>query len=236
MLEGPRVVAGALDRGAPIEACYAAPGAEATCGALLDRLRACGVRVTRLGPGVLERVADASTPQPLLAVAPLVTCELDALSAGGPVVVAVAVSDPGNAGALVRSAEASGASGVVFCDGSVDPHNPKAVRASAGAIFGVPVVEAGDPVEVLDALGEQGRRRLGTRARGGRPFDRVDLAGPCALVLGSEAHGLAPRVEAVLDDVVTIPMAPPAESLNVAVAASVLCFEAARQRRARGGS
>jgi TrmH family RNA methyltransferase len=105
------------------------------------------------------------------------------------------------------------------------------VRASAGALFAVPIVEGSPTVEILERLGSGGMRRVGAVARGGTPVDELDLAGPVALVVGNEVHGLG---DLPLDDLVTIPMAEGAESLNVAMAATVLCFEAQRQRRVAG--
>lgn len=122
------------------------------------------------------------------------------------------------------------------CDGSADVFNPKTVRASAGSLFHVPVVAGGDAVEVLRQMGDWGLRRRATVAHGGVPYDAVDLTVPTALVLGNEAHGLPRKVADAVDDAVTIPIAGRSESLNVGMAAAVLCFEAARQRRAtRGG-
>jgi TrmH family RNA methyltransferase len=118
----------------------------------------------------------------------------------------------------------------VFCDGSVDVFNPKTVRASAGALFHVPVVAGGEVGRVLDDLGDWGLRRLGTVARAGTPYTETDMTGPVALVLGNEAHGLPEGLEPHLDGLITIPMAGRAESLNVGMAAAILCFEAARQR------
>ena len=186
--------------------------------------------VHRLAPGVLERVADTATPQPVLAVARRPVLGLDDLAGADLLVVGVDVRDPGNAGTLVRSAEAAGAQGVVFCRGSVDVTNPKTVRASAGALFHVPVVEGGDPQEVLGVLGDRGLVRIGAAARGGEQPDRVDFTRPVALVLGNEAWGLPEPVMAALDGVVTIPMPGRAESLNLGMAASILLYEACRQR------
>jgi tRNA G18 (ribose-2'-O)-methylase SpoU len=106
------------------------------------------------------------------------------------------------------------------------------VRGAAGALFRVPLVVAGAALSVLDRLGARGLRRLGTVARGGVAYDEVDLRDPVAIVLGSEAHGLAADVAAAVDTAITIPMAGSVESLNVAVAGAVVCFEVARQRRA----
>ena len=227
VLEGPHLVAAAVAAGVPLEAVYVAPGGE---GAVVEQARVGGAAVLGLAPGVLERVADTVTPQPVLAVAPLPTPALEDLRSATLVVVCVGLQDPVNLGTVVRSASAAGAAGVICCDGTVDHYSPKCVRASAGALFHVRLVVGRPAVEVLDELGSWGVRRLGARARGGVAHHRADLGGPTAFVLGNESHGLPSPVEDVLDGFVTIPMAPGVESLNVAAAASVLCFEAARQR------
>ncbi|HVM03160.1 MAG TPA: RNA methyltransferase [Acidimicrobiales bacterium] len=230
MVEGAKVLGEALDAGVHVEAVYAAPGAPAD---VLERAAGAGARVLDLAPGVLERVAGTVTPQPVIAVVPYVDVGLDDLGGADLVVVCVDVRDPGNLGTVLRSAEAAGAGGVVCCDGSVDVYNPKAVRASAGSLFHVPVVAGGDPAAVLDRLGRWGLRRLGAVARHGLDYAAVDLTGPTALVLGNEAAGLPGDLAGggLLDARVSIPMTGRAESLNVGMAAAVLCFEAARQRR-----
>ena len=228
VVEGEKLVSTALDAGAPLEAVYAAEGWD---GPALQRARAAGVEVLRLAPGVLERVADAVTPQPVLAVARAVETSLETLRGSTLIVVCVDVRDPGNLGTILRSAEASGAGGVICCDGTADVSSPKCVRASAGALFHLRAVAGGAVVEVLEKIGTWGIRRLGTRAHGGTPYDRVDLRGPTAVVVGNEAHGFPPEVEPLLDGLVTVPIEGRADSLNVGVAASVICFEAARQRR-----
>lgn len=222
MLEGPRVVAGALDRGASLEAVYLGFGAEPAFCELVERALAAGVEVAELKEGVLEKLGRTVTPQPVLAVARIPRPTLDDLGLGL-VLVAVAVADPGNAGTLVRSAEAVGAAGIVFTAGAVDPYNPKVVRASAGAVTGLTVVEEDDPVVTLDRLGDQGRWRLGALSSGGRSLFAVDWPASCAIVLGNEARGLAPDVSGRLDERVTIPLAA-GESLNVAMAGTLLAF------------
>lgn len=213
---------------------YAAPEADAACLALVRRAETEGVPVRRLEVGVLERLSDVATPQPLLAVARRRDPPLSVLAGCDLVVVGVDVRDPGNAGTLIRSAEAAGAGGIVFCRGSVDATNPKTVRASAGAIFHIPVVEGGDSEEVLAVLGDLGLTRLGALPRGGAAPAQVDLTRPVALVLGNEAWGLPERVAAHLDGTVTIPMPGRAESINLAMAASVLLYEVCRQRDGSG--
>ena len=153
----------------------------------------------------------------------------------------VALSDPGNLGTLIRSAEAAGAAAILLGPGSVDAYNPKVVRASAGAIFGIPVVDAvsegWSAVEALDALGELGRQRLGaSTSTAATPYTDVDFRRPTAVVVGNEAHGIGAELEGHLDGHVTIPMAGPAESLNAAMAGTILCFESARQRAMSGGA
>jgi RNA methyltransferase, TrmH family len=204
-----------------------------------------GARVFELGPGVIERVASTVTPQAVLAVFPIPEVpgvsgaglpgmsELSGLS-GVPadaelVIVMAEVRDPGNAGTVLRTADAAGVGAVVVCGGTVDPYNPKTVRASAGSLFHVPIVLGEDPASVLDGLGASGFRRLGAVVRGGEDYAAVDWSIPTALVLGNEAWGLPDGFK--LDGLVGIPMVGKAESLNVGMACAVLCFESLRQRR-----
>lgn len=233
MLEGPRLVADALRRGASIERLYLGLNAEQAFSRLVAAARGAGVPIVALKEGVLEQVGSTRTPQPVLAIAPMPARRaLDALDGPGPVLVAVDVADPGNLGTLVRSAEAAGGTAVVVGGGAVDVWNPKVVRASAGSVLGVPLVDATDPAAALDTLRADGRRVYGTAVRGGARYSDADLGERIALVLGSEAHGVPAALDARLDEHLSIPMAGAGESLNVAVAGSVLLFEAARQRAA----
>ena len=231
--EGSKVISVALDVGAPVEALFYAPEARTDdrAEAVIEQALGAGVRVYQLGPGVMERVADTVTPQPLLAIVAFVDVGLEVLAEASLVVVCADVRDPGNAGTVLRSAEAAGADGVVCCDGSVDVYNPKTVRASAGALFHVPVVAGGDVAQVLERLGDWGMHRLAAAAHHGRDYTEADLTTALALVLGNEAAGVPSGLERWIDEPVSIPMSGRADSLNVGMAAAVLCFEAARQRR-----
>jgi TrmH family RNA methyltransferase len=220
VIEGPTLVAEAVRANWPLEAIYVEEGAS------VEGLPA-GTPVAR---GVLERVATTVAPRLVLAVARRQVAPLGALSDASFVVVLAALADPGNLGTIVRSAEAAGVDGVVVA-GGVDPFNPKSVRASAGSIFFVPLALVDDGTAALEDLGSWGMRRIGTRADADRPYDEIDMRGAVALVLGSESHGIDDDVAARVDEMVSIPMAGQAESLNVAAAAAVLCFEVARQRR-----
>jgi TrmH family RNA methyltransferase len=231
VVEGSKLVAEALAASAPVQAVFTGPE---TPPGLLERARDAGVPVRGLAPGVLERVASTVTPQPALAVLARADADLASLASASFVVVCVSLADPGNAGTVLRCAEAAGAGAVVFCGESVDVYNPKAVRASAGSLFYVPVVVAGDAVEVLERLAAFGLERLAAVTRDGRDHTTADLTGRLALVLGNEATGLPARVARAVDQSVSIRVAGRAESLNVAMAAAVLCFEVARQRRVEG--
>jgi RNA methyltransferase, TrmH family len=235
VLEGPRIVADALQRGATFDAIFLGENARTAFRDLLERAAGDDVPVFELKEGVLEKLGSTRTPQPVIAVATIPPRPtIASLTGEGPVIVAVGVSDPGNLGTLLRSAEASGCAGVVCCGESVDVYNPKVVRASAGSVFGIPIVAprpgvVNDPLEALEELRAAGRK-LYAATTGGLPASSVDLTEPIALVLGNEAHGLADEIVAHVDGVISIPMAGAAESLNVAMAGTVLAFEAARQR------
>jgi RNA methyltransferase, TrmH family len=181
---------------------------------------------------VMEALTDTSTPQGVVGVARMHTVAPSEVS-GDLVVVLSDVRDPGNAGTLVRSAAAAGASAVVFCLGAVDPFNPKTVRSTAGLLFHVDVV-AGVALDVTAGeLRDKGFLMIGADAASAKAPDEVDLTRPVALVLGNESWGIEQAWRRLLDDVVGIPMPGRAESLNVGIAGSVLLFEAVRQRRAR---
>jgi TrmH family RNA methyltransferase len=233
VLEGPRLVADALDRGAPMETVYVGPGARDAFARLIARIEGAGIPVCELKDGVLEKLGSTRTPQPVLAVAPMpLPVALDEI-AEGLVVVTVDVQDPGNLGTIVRSAEAAGATAVVVGRGDqgVDPWNPKVVRGSAGAVLGLPVVVVDDPAGALRALRSRSFRAIGADGQAATAYTDVELTGATAVVVGSETHGLPAGVVDALDAVVAIPMAGAGESLNAGVAASILLFEAARQAR-----
>jgi TrmH family RNA methyltransferase len=238
--EGVELLRTAIRAGVGIESVYLAPeGAgdpltRETC----DLALAAGARVFPLAPGVLERVADTVTPQPVLTVLPM----LDARApdhAPDPtaqplIIVLVDVRDPGNAGTVLRTADASGVSAVIFSGESVDPYNPKTVRASAGSVFHVPFSVRADPAALATTLSGAGYRTLATVVRDGHDYATLDWAVPTALFLGNEASGLDPATLQAIGGAVAIPMEGRAESLNVGVACAVLCFEALRQRRSSG--
>lgn len=227
VVDGPTLLGAALEAGADIVEVYAEPDAP---GDVLDRARTAGVPVRTVAEGVLARVTNPVTPQPVAALAGLPPTPSPAVL-HGLVVVLVGVADPGNAGTLVRVAEATGASAVVCCADAVDLWNPKSVRASAGSIFRVPVLVAGPAADALALLAEAGMTTVATARDAPVSLDDADLRGDLALLLGNEAHGLPDEVQGAADRLVWVPMAGRVESLNVAMAGTVLAFESARQRR-----
>ena len=223
MIEGPKLVAEAAAAGVELtdvfhdEDVAAPPVAD--------------VAVHSVAAGVLDRVLDAATPQGVAAVAVLPAASLDdVLARPGLVVVGDRIGDPGNVGTLARSLEAAGGGGLVLLAGSADPFGPKAVRASAGAVFRLPVAADIDPAALGDSCRRAGRRLVATAMTGGTPHTVIDLAVPVALVVGNEAHGVAPEISDAADELVSVEMDGPTESLNVAMATTVLAFEARRQR------
>ncbi len=209
-----------------LTALFVRPDADPLLIAEVERM---GCPVRRVDEAAMARISTTTTPQPELALARRPVRLLEELT-GDPIVVGVDIQDPGNAGTLVRSALSSGAGGVVFCGESVDPFSPKTVRASAGTVFGLPVIEAEDPSSVLAMLSGRGLHLHATDSTGSTDLFEADLAQPSAIVVGNEANGLGPDLLGRCDSVVRIPMAA-GESLNVGVAASIVLFEAMRQRR-----
>jgi len=221
VVEGPGLIAMAHAAGWEIEAVFVAAGE-------WSYQPPDGVAVYELAPKVMEKVASTDTPQAALAAVRRRVAPLDELAHADFVIIGDRIADPGNAGTMLRSAEAAGAAGVVFTSGSVDVFNPKVVRSSAGALFHVPLIT---DIALDVALGAGRFRSWGTSSHRGVPYTEADFSGPTAIVVGNEAHGLSD--EAPVDDWLTIPHAGRAESLNVAMATTVLVFDVVRQRGER---
>ena len=198
---------------------------------LLEAARLQGVPIVELRRGVLAQVADAVTPQGCAAIGRRRHARLDHLG-DGPIIVLDQIADPGNLGAVARVAEACACAGVVVTSGSTDPFGPKALRGSTGSIFRVPVVEATSLGDVAARLKSLGRAVIGTSSHQGVDFAQVEWPRSLALVFGNEAAGLDAEALASMTDVVTVPLAPTVESLNLAVSAGILCMAASRGLRA----
>jgi len=228
LVEGAQAVREALGYGPPLEILFHA-GAS---GPLVERAASMGVPLEELSQEAMARLSATVTPQGLVGVSPFVDVEFDSLPEEmSSVAVLCSARDPGNAGTVLRSADAAGADAVVFSNDSVDPYNPKTVRASAGSLFHLPVVRDADTAAAVRAVKARGMRVYATSTKGEHDVYSLDLSAPSAFLFGNEAWGLTDDVAALADASVRIPIAERSESLNMASAATLCLFEAARQRR-----
>ncbi|OAT79453.1 hypothetical protein A6M21_01235 [Desulfotomaculum copahuensis] len=233
ILEGVRLLEEALAAGWMVETLVHTAGAASGAGrTLTDTVRERGGRVLEVTDELFRTLADTVSPQGVLAVARRTAYTLDGLLAGRPSLLLLAdgVQDPGNLGAIIRSADAAGADGVILLPGTVDAFAPKTVRATMGSLFHLPVIMDGAD-KVLTALAGAGLPVVAGVPRAPSFIDQIDLSGPVVLAVGNEAGGISPAVLAKSEQA-SIPMSGRAESLNVAMAASIMLYEAVRQRRA----
>jgi len=232
-IEGPILLEEAQRAGLRIECVFVAQGAER----LLDPLSlAPGIDVLQVPANVLSAVLATETPQAIaaLVVPPVWTWEhiLESRRRSAPLVLVLAgLQDPGNLGTILRCAEAFGASGIISLPGTVSEWNPKAVRASAGSVFRLPVLAA-EPEDAIPRLHKHEIALWTTLSQRATPASEVNLARPIALIVGNEGSGVPAALAARADGFLTIPCPGPVESLNAAVAAGILLYEASRQRAA----
>ncbi len=234
LLDGVHLAAEALSAGVRVE--HAAVRADALersdIGELVSRLQTAGADIVIATSPVMNAISPVRSSSPLVALAARPAAGEDAVYRHrGVVVVAVDVQDPGNMGAIVRVAEAAGAGGVVAAGSSADPFGWKALRGSMGSALRVPVHIDPDPVHAIADARRHRCRIVATVPRGGRPLFEADLRAPVAVLIGGEGQGLAASLADAADERLTIPMQPPVESLNAAVAAALILYEAARHRQ-----
>jgi TrmH family RNA methyltransferase len=246
LAEGPQAVREAVAHpggpaGRTLIELYATPEAADRHADLIARARAAGTPVLTATPEVVAEMSDTVTPQGLVGICRFLDTPFDDVLAARPRLVAVLahVRDPGNAGTVLRCADAAGADAVVLTDASVDLYNPKAVRASAGSLFHLPVAVGVPVADAVAGLRAAGVRVLAADGAGDRDLDaELDegrMHGPTAWVFGNEAWGLPEETRALADAVVRVPIHGRAESLNLATAAAVCLYASARAQRARGG-
>jgi RNA methyltransferase, TrmH family len=239
--EGPQAVREAIARDGTVVEIFATAEAQARHRDLLAASAAAGVPIHRVSGEVMAGVAQTVTPQGVVAVCRFLDVGLEAVVSAEPRLVAVLahVRDPGNAGTVLRAADAAGAEAVVVAGASVDLYNGKSVRASAGSLFHLPVVTGVAVAETLDALRSAGLTVLAADGAGDTDLDELadagGLAGRTAWVFGNEAWGLPPQTRMLADAVVRVPIHGRAESLNLAAAAAVCLYASARAQRAPGG-
>ena len=242
LAEGPQAVREALGAGAVTE-LFVTAAAQPRYGELITGAAGHGAAVHAVSGEVMAELAQTITPQGLLAVCRFVDVPIEQLTAAAPqlVVLLANVRDPGNAGTVLRTADAAGAGGVIFSDASVDPYNSKCVRASAGSLFHLPIVVGSPLRQAAAALRRAGLRVLAADGGAGRELGDLEpdrgLAGPTAWLFGNEAWGLPGDLLALADEAVAVPIYGRAESLNLAAAAAVCLYASARaQRGSRAGT
>jgi TrmH family RNA methyltransferase len=230
-IEGVRLVEEAVRSGLKFRAVFLRESSRELAERLLPQMGA-GVETLLLPHDVFDSAVATESPQGVAALVRVKEHALeDVLRAPEPLVVVVAgVQDPGNLGTIVRSAEAFGAHGVLLAEKTVSVFHPKAVRASAGSLFRVPVVSVAMETAISE-LKARDVRLVATSSHKGTPLDESGLTGAAALFIGSEGAGLPKTVLTKMDVVIAIPHSPRVESLNAGVAASIVLYEAARQRR-----
>ncbi|MCX5046450.1 RNA methyltransferase [Aldersonia sp. NBC_00410] len=236
LVEGANAVTAALAGGHVVE-LFCTGDAHARYGPVLDQAATAGVRISRVTDRAARGLSDTVTPAGLVAVCRQLDVSIATALAGTPALVAVPVeiAEPGNAGTVIRVADAVGADAVLLAGDSVDPHNGKCVRASAGSVFHLPIARERSIDTALSALTERGLQLLATAADGEVDLDDAEdlLHAPTAWLFGNEAHGLAAEVAARADHRVRIPIRGRAESLNLATAAAICLYESARAQHRR---
>ena len=234
LLDGMHLLSEALAAGLRIREAAVAAGDGPELAAILERLALSQVEVVEASASVMAALSPVRSSSRIVALADRPEASSRSHRAGVPrlplEVVIAGVQDPGNVGAIIRVAEAGGATAVVAAGPSADPFGWKALRGSMGSALRLPVESVPDVSAALAKAKQRGLRIVATVPHGGRPFFAIDYTGPTALVIGGEGAGLEASLMAAADERATIPMQPPVESLNTAVAAALIVYEARRQR------
>jgi TrmH family RNA methyltransferase len=244
-IEGLRILEEAIRSGLRFSAVFFRESAQDRADRLLPQLGA-QVETLLLPDKLFDSLVPSESPQGVAALVRLKEFSLDDLVEKerlqvGPIVVLAGLQDPGNLGTILRSSEAFGSAGAVLGEGTVSPFNSKVVRASAGSVFRLPVIHgqshgSGKSAtakleEVSTKLRAQGVRQIATSSHKGTPLDQADLKSNVAIFFGNEGAGLPREVMARMDELISIPHTQQVESLNAGVAASIVLYEAARQRK-----
>lgn len=234
LLDGAHLLGEALSSG--IELDVVACSDEAARGAHAGRLERCltaGARVITMPGKLIDSISPVKNPSGIVALARVAAAPVEVAASAHPpqlILVLDGVQDPGNVGAIVRTAEACGATAVIAAGGSADPFGWKALRGSMGSAFRLPVASTRHIEDAVGAVRAAGIRTFATVPRGGTPLRAANLTSPAAILLGGEGAGLRPDLIDRAGEQLTIEMCPPVESLNVSVAAALILYEASRQR------
>lgn len=231
-IEGFRIIDEALRSGVRLRAVFVSESAKDRAARVLPQIGS-HVETVLVPDKLFASVVSSDTPQGIAALVRIKTFTVDDVlgAAGvGPVVVIAGIQDPGNLGTILRSAEAFGAKGVLVASGTVSAYNSKVVRASAGSIFRVPLARA-ELKSVMSATRERAVRLVATSSHKGIPLPEAELSGDIAIFVGNEGAGIDKRLLSEMDELIMIPHSPRVESLNAGIAASIILYEAARQKQ-----
>jgi TrmH family RNA methyltransferase len=238
-VEGLRILEEAIRSGLRFSSVFFRESAQDRAERLLPQIGA-QVETLLLPDKLFDSLVPSESPQGVAALVRLKQFSIDDVIERlqvGPIVALAGLQDPGNLGTILRSSEAFGSAGVVLGEGTVSPFNSKVVRASAGSVFRLPIIHnqakspAAELEDVLAKLRAQGVRLIATSSHKGTPLDQADLKSPAAIFFGNEGSGLPRDLMARMDESIAIPHTPQVESLNAGVAASIVLYEAARQRK-----
>lgn len=235
LLDGPHLIADAVAAGVKISAIAVGPRLldEPATRAMLATLQSGACEIFTASESVLEAASPVRSPSGMVAVGRFVPAGPERVFAAGADLVlgGVGLQDPGNVGAIIRAADAAGATGMVVTCGGADPLGWKALRGSAGSAFRLPLATGLTAAAACALARARGLRVIATCPAAGQDLHEIDLTGPLFLLLGGEGPGLSAEIIAAADSRLRIPLRVPVESLNVAVAAGIILFEARRQRR-----
>jgi len=238
-IEGMRILEEAIRSGLRFSAVFFRESAQAAAERLLPQIGS-QVETLLLPDKLFDSLVPSESPQGVAALVRLKEFFLDDVLerlSVGPIIALAGLQDPGNLGTILRSSEAFGSAGAILGEGTVSPFNSKVVRASAGSVFRLPIIHGhgkskpGKLEEVCDKLRAQAVRLIATSSHKGTPLDQADLKSPAAIFFGNEGSGLPRDLMAKMDESIAIPHTPQVESLNAGVAASIVLYEAARQRK-----
>jgi TrmH family RNA methyltransferase len=237
-VEGLRILEEAIRSGLRFSAVFFRESTQDRAQRLLPQIGA-QVETLLLPDKLFDSLVPSESPQGVAALVRLKEFSLDDLTARlhvGPIIALAGLQDPGNLGTILRSSEAFGSAGLVLGEGTVSPFNSKVVRASAGSVFRLPIIHNHGKAtakleEVSNKLRAHRVRLIATSSHKGTPLDQADLKSPSAIFFGNEGSGLPRDLMAKMDEPIAIPHSPQVESLNAGVAASIVLYEAARQRR-----
>jgi len=231
-IEGARIIEEAIRSGLRFHAVFFSHSAKAKAERLLPQLGA-RVETVLLPDKLFASAVPSDSPQGVAALVMLKETAVEQIlgrTQAGPLLVLAGIQDPGNLGAILRSAEAFGTAGVLLTEGTVSPFNPKVVRSSAGSLFRIPFARV-KLAELMPKLREKGIRLAATSSHKGVSLPQAKLSSPLAIFIGNEGAGVAKDLIAQMDETFVVPHAPQVESLNAAVATSIVLYEAARQRK-----